>query len=76
MRYSSLTTPIQAKPLPQGRKGDSGDQGPSGPTGNGIPEGGEVGQVLVKTSEFDYGFRWLNPQRNIDAFARLFANRR
>lgn len=32
----------------QGIQGDPGSQGPEGPAGLGIPEGGEVGQVIVK----------------------------
>lgn len=38
--------------------GPMGTQGPKGDTGWGIPEGGTVGQVLVKNSDTDYDTAW------------------
>lgn len=38
--------------------GSMGTQGPKGDTGWGVPEGGTVGQVLVKNSDTDYDTSW------------------
>lgn len=38
--------------------GPMGTQGPKGDTGWGVPEGGTVGQVLVKNSNTDYDTAW------------------
>lgn len=38
--------------------GPMGTQGPKGDTGWGVPEGGTVGQVLVKNSDTDYDTSW------------------
>ena len=38
--------------------GPMGTQGPKGDTGWGVPEGGAVGQVLVKNSDTDYDTSW------------------
>lgn len=38
--------------------GPMGTQGPKGDTGWGVPEGGTVGQVLVKNSDTDYDTTW------------------
>lgn len=38
--------------------GSMGTQGPKGDTGLGVPEGGTVGQVLVKNSNTDYDTSW------------------
>ena len=38
--------------------GPMGTQGPKGDTGLGVPEGGTVGQVLVKNSNTDYDTSW------------------
>ena len=38
--------------------GPMGTQGPKGDTGLGVPEGGTVGQVLVKNSDTDYDTSW------------------
>ena len=38
--------------------GPMGTQGPKGDTGWGVPEGGTVGQVLVKNSDTDYDTAW------------------
>ena len=38
--------------------GSMGTQGPKGDTGLGVPEGGTVGQVLVKNSDTDYDTSW------------------
>ena len=38
--------------------GSMGTQGPKGDTGWGVPEGGTVGQALVKNSDTDYDTSW------------------
>lgn len=38
--------------------GSMGTQGPKGDTGFGVPEGGTVGQALVKNSDTDYDTSW------------------
>lgn len=46
---------------PQGPIGETGPQGPQGPkgdTGEGIPNGGTSGQVLMKNSDTDYDISW------------------
>lgn len=46
---------------PQGPIGETGPQGPQGPkgdTGEGIPNGGTSGQVLMKNSDTDYDVSW------------------
>lgn len=47
-----------------GAQGTAGPQGPPGPAGKdgvGIPPGGTTGQMLVKTSDEDYGTQWTDP---------------
>lgn len=41
-------------------KGIQGETGDQGPEGQGLPEGGETGQVLVKTSNDDFDTEWIN----------------
>ena len=52
------TVQRQYTDLPDGQKGDPGDKGD---TGVGLPEGGTVGQVLVKKSSADYDMEWGTP---------------
>ena len=50
---------------PQGPKGEPGEPGAQGPQGNpgvGVPAGGTVGQVLVKSGTGDYETEWQDPQ--------------
>ena len=47
---------------PQGPKGDPGEQGQQGNPGVGVPAGGTVGQVLVKSGTGDYETEWQDPQ--------------
>lgn len=48
----------------QGLKGDTGDTGPQGPagpagaSGSGVPDGGLIGQVLIKNSGTNQDVRW------------------
>lgn len=42
----------------QGAEGPPGPQGPQGERGVGVPDGGEVGQVLTKTAD---GTAWADP---------------
>lgn len=41
-------------------KGEKGDQGPQGETGVGLPAGGVTNQILVKNSDTDYDYSWVN----------------
>ena len=53
---------------PQGPIGETGPQGPQGPkgdTGEGIPNGGTYGQVLVKNSDTDYDVSWSSLSNTI-----------
>ena len=53
---------------PKGDPGPQGEQGPEGPQGNpgvGVPAGGTVGQVLVKSGAGDYETEWQDPQGGI-----------
>ena len=43
----------------KGPKGERGPQGPKGDPGEGLPVGGNVGQVLVKKSENDFDAEWM-----------------
>ena len=51
---------------PQGEKGDTGDSGaagatgPQGPAGEGVPTGGDAGQVLRKINGTDYHTYWAD----------------
>lgn len=35
--------------------------GPQGPPGDGLPEGGQIGQMLRKDSNTDYSTEWFTP---------------
>ena len=53
---------------PQGPIGETGPQGPQGPkgdTGEGIPNGGTFGQVLMKNSNTDYDVSWSSLSNTI-----------
>lgn len=53
---------------PQGPIGETGPQGPQGPkgdTGEGIPNGGTYGQILVKNSDTDYDVSWSSLSNTI-----------
>lgn len=53
---------------PQGPIGETGPQGPQGPkgdTGEGIPNGGTSGQVLIKNSNTDYDVSWSSLSNTI-----------
>ena len=41
-------------------KGIQGETGEQGPAGQGVPEGGETGQVLAKTSNDDFDTEWID----------------
>jgi hypothetical protein len=43
-----------------GANGDPGARGPTGATGVGVPDGGQLGQVLLKNSARDYDCKWGN----------------
>lgn len=57
---------IQGPQGPEGPKGDQGIQGPEGPqgpqglSGEGVPSGGNTGQILMKNSSEDYDTEWVN----------------
>lgn len=36
-------------------------KGPPGPRGTGVPAGGTTNQILAKSSNADFHFRWINP---------------
>lgn len=40
-------------------------QGPSGSQGEGIPQGGSEGEVLIKTNDENYNVNWANITENI-----------
>lgn len=47
---------------PRGRRGQTGAQGPvgpQGPAGEGVPPGGDPGQVLAKITNTDYDTEWI-----------------
>lgn len=48
---------------PQGEQGETGvgTQGPQGETGEGVPSGGNAGQVLTKKTNSDYDTEWKDP---------------
>lgn len=48
-------------PGEQGPQGEPGPQGPPGRDGEGVPPGGETGQVLIKASDADGDFAWTDP---------------
>lgn len=41
--------------------GAPGPAGPAGPAGPGVPPGGTVGQILVKTGPGDFEVGWADP---------------
>lgn len=45
---------------PQGPQGEPGPDGPKGETGVGLPLGGIANQILVKNSNVDYDYSWIN----------------
>lgn len=45
---------------PQGEKGDTGPKGDKGDVGEGVPQGGDEGQALVKISGSDYDTGWVD----------------
>ena len=57
--------------------GPMGTQGPKGDTGWGIPEGGTVGQVLVKNSDTNYDTAWstiIEIGSNSNGFYEKYSN--
>lgn len=58
---------IQGNPGPQGPKGDPGDTGPAGP---GVPTGGTINYVLVKSSDVSYETEWSDG-KNTPAYTEL-----
>lgn len=44
-----------------GKVGPIGIQGIQGETGAGVPEGGNVGQMLMKASDENYDYSWQDP---------------
>lgn len=44
----------------QGVKGDTGETGPQGSSGIGTPSGGLEGQIIVKNSDNNYDFGWID----------------
>jgi Collagen triple helix repeat (20 copies) len=53
----------------QGLPGLTGSQGPQGEPGPGVAAGGNIGDVLVKTSSADYATTWQPPTGGTGAFA-------
>ncbi|HCJ1087336.1 TPA: DUF1566 domain-containing protein, partial [Legionella pneumophila] len=57
----------QGLPGPKGDKGEAGPQGLPGPKGEagddgqGVPAGGETGQVLAKSNDLDFNTMWVDP---------------
>lgn len=49
----------------QGPPGKQGPPGPKGDPGNGIPAGGETGQIPVKKSEEDFDVEWREPPEGV-----------
>lgn len=45
---------------PAGKDGPQGPEGPAGPAGQGIPSGGEDGQLLAKDGTVEYAAKWLD----------------
>lgn len=45
---------------PAGKDGPQGPEGPAGPAGQGIPSGGEDGQLLAKDGAVEYAAKWLD----------------
>lgn len=46
---------------PQGIQGIPGPEGPQGPPGEGVPAGGDAGQILAKIDGTDYNTEWIDP---------------
>lgn len=55
--YSHVKTPLYLRG-PRGPQGIQGAQGDHGADGAGVPVGGTIGQVLVKTANTDYATAW------------------
>ncbi|HGU7299256.1 TPA: collagen-like adhesin Lcl [Legionella pneumophila] len=57
----------QGLPGPKGDRGEAGSQGLPGPkgeagdNGQGVPTGGETGQVLAKSNDLDFNTMWVDP---------------
>lgn len=64
-------------PGPQGPAGPTGPQGPAGPqgekgdTGEGVPAGGAVNDVLVKTGAADYATGWSSTPAQMGSLAYI-----
>lgn len=50
-----------ARIISQGKRGLPGATGLTGPAGVGIPQGGDLGQILAKLSGADYDTSWVDP---------------
>lgn len=46
--------------LVPGPEGPAGPVGPQGPVGNGVPAGGNEGQIVAKASATDYDVEWID----------------
>jgi len=44
----------------RGHTGAQGPAGPQGPAGEGVPGGGDIGQVLTKVGATDYATAWTS----------------
>ncbi|HAT6977612.1 TPA: DUF1566 domain-containing protein [Legionella pneumophila] len=54
-------TGLQGLPGPKGDRGETGPQGEAGDDGQGVPTGGETGQVLAKSNDLDFNTMWVDP---------------
>lgn len=52
----------------QGSTGPAGATGATGPAGQGVPTGGEEGQILVKSSDANYDTEWADQYKVGDIF--------
>lgn len=58
--------------LAVGQQGPTGPQGPTGATGQGVPTGGNTGQVLAKASATNYDTSWIDPPTSGVSMASVF----
>ena len=59
--YTTLTEVAGGVPSGEGGDGSPGPEGPQGPQGEGVPTGGEAGQILAKIDGTDFNTEWIDP---------------
>jgi hypothetical protein len=59
--FNRINQAISTLEATGGAAGPPGPAGPAGPAGPGVPPGGTVGQILVKTGPGDFEVGWADP---------------